>query len=160
LGVFLEPVTTAIVAALSSGGTFVLKEAATDTVKDAYGALKAWIQKHYSDAGVSVERLEKQPASKARQEVVGEDLERAGVATDAELVRLAKTVVELIQNQPPDVTRSIGVDLGTLDQANVTFGNVIAGKNATTVKIENVSGGTLRFGDVTASSETASPKKP
>jgi hypothetical protein len=149
----------AIVAALSSGGTFVLEKAGTEVVKDAYGALKARIQKHYSDAGVSVERLEKQPASKARQEVVGEDLERAGVATDAELVRLAKTVVELIQNQPPDVTRSIGVDVGELAQANVTFGNVLAGKGAKAIRIEKVAGGMLRFGDVTASEETEPPKK-
>jgi hypothetical protein len=152
----MDPV-TAIVATLSAGGVFVLNEVATDAVKDAYSGLKAWLKNHYPR--VSVDQLEEQPASKARQAVVAEDLEREGASKDADLIRLAQTVVELIQKQGPDVARSIGVDLGTLDQANVTFGNVFAGKGETGVKIENVSGGSLVFGDVTASSETESPKK-
>jgi hypothetical protein len=149
----------AIVAALSSGGTFVLKEAATEAVKNAYAALKVWIHDRYPGANVSVDQLEQQPASKARQEVVGQDLEREGASTDAQLVKLAQTVVELIQTQSPDVARSIGVDLGELDQADVTFGNVLAGKSATGVNIQKIAGGTLQFGDVTASVETESPKK-
>jgi hypothetical protein len=154
----LESVTTAIVAALSSGGTFVLKGVATEAIKSTYAALKARILTRSPAADVSVAQLEQQPASKARQEVVGEDLERAGAFTDPELVMLAQAVVVLIQQQPTDVARSIGVDVGELDQANVTFGKVVAGKDATGVKIAKVAGGSLEFGDVTASGETA-PKK-
>jgi hypothetical protein len=51
------------------------------------------------------------------------------------------------------------VDLGELDQADVTFGDVLAGKGATGVKIQKIAGGTVQFGDVTASVETESPKK-
>jgi hypothetical protein len=154
----LEPVTTAIVAALSSGGTFVLKGVATEAIKSAGAALNARIHKLYPAAHVSVAQLEQQPASKALQAVVGEDLERAGAFTDPELLRLAQAVVVLIQQQPPNVARSIGVDVGELDQANVTFGNVVAGKGATGVKIAKVASGSLEFGDVTASGEAA-PKK-
>ena len=147
----MDPV-TAIVAALSAGGVFVLKEVASEGVKDAYGELKARLKNHYP--GVSVDELEEQPASKARQAVVAEELEREEASKDTDLVRFAQTVVEMIQKQGRDVARSIGVDLGTLDQANVTFGNVLAGKGATGVKIEKVSGGSLVFGDVSASTET------
>jgi hypothetical protein len=152
----MDPV-TAIVTALSGGGVFVLNEVASDALKDAYGGLKAWLKSHYPR--VSIDQLEEQPSSKARQAVVEEDLERAGASKDTDLVRLAQTVVVLIQKQGPDAARSIGVDLGTLYQANVTFGNVLAGKGATGVKIEKVSGGSLHFGDVTAPTEAESSKK-
>jgi hypothetical protein len=153
----VESITTAIVSALSTGAAFVGKEVATQALKDAYAGLKGWIKSHYP--GVSIEQLEKQPTSKARQEVVGEDLERESASQDTELVKLAQTMVELIQKQAPDVARSIGVDLGELDQANVTFGNVLAGRGATGVKVDKVKGGTLSFKDVTAGSETDPSKK-
>jgi hypothetical protein len=154
----LEPITTAIISALSTGAALGGKEIATQALKDAYAGLKGWITSHYP--GVSVEQLEKQPTSKARQEVVGEDLEREGASADTELVKLAKTVVDLIQKQAPEIARSIGVDLGELDQANVTFGKVLASsRDATGVKIDKVKGGTLSFQDVTAGSETDPSKK-
>ena len=153
----MDPITTAIVSSLSAGAAFVGKEAATEGIKDAYAGLKAWIQHHYS--GVSVEQLEKQPASKACQEVVAEDLERDNVFEDGELVNLAQTLVDLIRMQAPDVARSIGVDLGMLDQANVTFGNVLATGGATGVKVDKVTGGSLHFGDVAATSDIDSVKK-
>jgi hypothetical protein len=102
--------------------------------------------------------LELQPVSKARQAVLGEDLERAGAATDPELAKLAHTIVMLIAQQPPEVARSIGVDVGELHQASVTFGNVVAGKDATGVKITKMVGGTAHFRDVTAGDENV-PKK-
>ena len=154
----MEFITTAIISALSAGAAFVGKEIASQALKDAYAGLKGWINSHYP--GVSIEQLEKHPTSKARQEVVGEDLEREGASEDTELVKLARSMVELIQKQPPDVARSIGVDLGALDQANVTFGNVLASsRDATGVKIDKVKGGTLSFQDVTAGSETDPSKK-
>ena len=68
-------------------------------------------------------------------------------------------MVELIQKQAPDIARSIGVDLGELDQANVTFGNVLASRGATGVKIDKVKGGTLSFKDVTAGRPETDPSK-
>jgi hypothetical protein len=149
-------VTTAVVQALSVGGRFVLTETASEVVRDAYSALKSWIHDRYP--GVSLESLEKHPASQARREVVREDLEREGASEDTELVRLAQCLVDLVRSQP-DAARSIGVDLGVLDQADVTFGKVLAGKGATGVKIAKVIRGTLQFGDVSASSETDPPEK-
>jgi hypothetical protein len=158
LGVLLEPI-TAVVAALSSGAMFVLKGVATEAIKNAYAAVKTHIQKQQPVADPSVAQLELQPASKARQAVLSEDLERAGASTDSVLLQLAQAVVLLIQQQSPEVARSIGVDMGELDQANVTFGNVVAGKEATGVKIHRVAGGSVQFGDVTASGDAESAKK-
>ena len=46
-----------------------------------------------------------------------------------------------------------------LDQANVTFGNVLATGGATGVKVDKVTGGSLHFGDVAATSDIDSVKK-
>jgi hypothetical protein len=157
-GVLLEPI-TAVVAALSSGATFVLKGVATEAIKSAYAALNARIQKLYPAAHVSVAQLEQQPASKARQAVLSEDLERVGAATDPELVQLAQAVVMLIQ-QSPEVARSIGVDVGALQNAKVEFQEVLAREGGTGVKIDTVTGGELKFGKVTAGTEHGdTPKK-
>jgi len=137
----VEPITTAIISALYTGAALGSKEIATQALKDAYAGLKGRIKSHYP--GVSIQQLEKQPTSKARQEVIGEDLEREGASEDTEVVKLARTMVELIQKQAPDVARSIGVDLGELDQADVTFGNVLAGRGATGVKVDKVKGAVL-----------------
>jgi hypothetical protein len=103
--------------------------------------------------------LEEQPASKARQMAVGEDLEREGASKDTELLKLAQTVVDVIRTQAPDTARSIGIDVGELDEVNATFGNVLAGKGATGVKVDRATGGSLQFGDVTATSGNDSGKK-
>jgi hypothetical protein len=153
----VDPITTAIVTAVSTGAAFGGKEIAAQAVKDAYAGLKSWIKSHHP--GVSVEQLEEQPTSKARQDVMGEELEREGASKDTELAKLAQRLVELIQKQAPEIARSIGVDLGELNQANVTFGKVLAGKGATGVKIEKVTGSTLAFEDVTAASEGTDPSK-
>jgi hypothetical protein len=152
----VDPITAAIVAALSAGAAAAGKEVVTQATKEAYGALKSWIKSHYSN--VSVDQLEQQPSSKARQDVVAEDLDRTGATKDTELITLAKTLTDQLRSQAPQL-QSIGVDLGQLNQADVTFGNVLASKGATGVKIDTVTGGKLHFGDVTATSESEAPKK-
>ena len=147
----MEPITASIVTALWTGAAFVGKEAATAAVKDAYAGLKAWIQRHYS--GVSIEQLEDQPTSKARQEVVGEDLEREQASADPEVARLARELVALIEKEAPDQARAIGVDIGALQNAKAEFEQVVAMQGATGVKIDTVSGGELKFGKVTAGTE-------
>jgi hypothetical protein len=153
----MEPITTAIVAALWSGAAFAGKETATAAIKDAYAALKTRIQRHYS--GVSIEQLESQPTSKARQEVVGEDLEREGASADPEVARLARELVGLIEQQAPDEARTIGVDMGALENAKAEFDEVLAGHGATGVKIDTVTGGELKFGKVRAGTQNEEDAK-
>jgi hypothetical protein len=53
----MDPITAAIVTAVSAGAAVVAKEAVTQATKDAYAALKGWIRQHYSD--VSVDQVER-----------------------------------------------------------------------------------------------------
>jgi hypothetical protein len=153
----MEPITTAIVTALSTGAAFVGKETATAAVKDAYGSFKAWIQRHYT--GVSIDQLEQQPASKALQDVVGEDLERVNASEDPEIVRRARELVDLIEKEGPDAARAVGIDIRTLQNAKTEFEEVVARKGATGVKIDTVTGGELKFGKVTAGTEDGDTTK-
>ena len=153
----MEPIATAIVSAISSGAAVAGKDVATQALKDAYAGLKGWLKNHHP--GVKVSELEKEPMSKPRQEAVAEDLAREGALSNSDLIGLAHTVLELVRKEGFEVARSIGVDLGQLEQANVTFGNVLAGKGATGVKVDNVRGGTLSFQDVVARFETDPSKK-
>src|SRR4051794_31500536 len=106
----MEEIATAIVTALSTGAAFVAKETTSEIVKDAYTNLKSWLQSHYPN--VSIGELERQPTSKARQEVVREDLESEDVLKDSELIKLAGTIVELVKKETRDTAATIGVDLG------------------------------------------------
>ena len=45
----MEPITTAIISALSTGAALGGKEIATQALKDAYAGLKGWITSHYLD---------------------------------------------------------------------------------------------------------------
>jgi hypothetical protein len=145
----MDPITLAIVAALASGAATGVTEPATMAIRDAYGGLKTWIQQRYPT--VSLDQLEQHPASEARRQVVAEDLKREGIAGDTELIQRAQTVVDLVRQHAPDVARSIGVDIGELDRATATFGNVLAGRDATGVRMQNVTDSNLQFGDITAS---------
>lgn len=153
----MEPITTAIVTALSTGAAFAAKETATAAIKDAYAGLKARIQGRYS--GASIELLEIQPTSKARQEVVGEDLERERASADPEVARLARELLGLIVKEGPDEARAIGVDIGALQNAHAQFEEVVARQGATGVKIDTVSGGELKFGKVSAGAERGDAAK-
>jgi hypothetical protein len=85
----LTLLTNALVAGLSN--------VAKDAVKDSYNALKQYLQRKISNnngAQEALKSLEKNPASEARQAVVKEELGDAGLANDAELIALARSILE------------------------------------------------------------------
>src|SRR5690348_9936052 len=96
----MEPI-SAIVMALALGAAAAAKEVGGEAVKDAYGALKAFIISHYPKT--SVDSLEAAPESERRRAVVEEDLQAANAASDVELAGLARRLVELIRQQAPDI---------------------------------------------------------
>jgi tetratricopeptide (TPR) repeat protein len=133
-------VTSAVGTVVAAGGAFVLKKICPNPVRDAYSELRAWIFDNHPGV-TSIERIEREPSSPELQEVLRHELEREEVAQDRELIKRAQILVELVQMQAPDVVRSIGVDLGVLDQVNVIFERVLAGHGIVGAKIENVTSG-------------------
>ncbi len=92
--------TTLILTALATGASEVLKDTATQAVKDAYDGLKALIKRKFkgnSDAEMILRRHEQQPETwKAPLE---EELDQTDVAQDQEVLAAAQKVMTLIQPQ-------------------------------------------------------------
>jgi len=155
----MDPISI-IVTALVTGAATALKPVAEQAIKDAYAGLKGLIQQKYGRVDVAV--LETDPASKARQAVVKEDLEKTGAGQDEELLREAKALLDAIQAHASDVPETVGLDLEEIKGASLNAERILAeGPHAAGVKVKRADiQGDIRFSDVTARSrEDAPPKK-
>ena len=97
----MDPITTAILAALAVGVSSGATEVGKKLIVDAYDALKAALKKKCgveSDVVEAVEKLEEDPESKARQAVVGEEVADAKLLEDLELTKLAQALMDALQN--------------------------------------------------------------
>jgi len=117
----VDPITAAIAAGAAAG----LTEISSQVVKDAYSALESALRSRFPriDPGP----LEERPGSQAKQLSLAEDLAQAGADRDAELLRLARAVVEAVQRDAPQAAASVGVDLERV--------------RAEAIRIEGVQGG-------------------
>lgn len=89
----MEPITSAIIAALVSGINAVGSEA----VKDAYSALKGWLLDNLSsnsETADALEELESNPEAALPQERLNAELVEARVADNSEVLALLKTLIE------------------------------------------------------------------
>jgi hypothetical protein len=155
----MDPISI-IVMALVSGAAAALKPTTEQAIKDAYAGIKGLIQRKFGRVDVAV--LETDPASKARQAVVQEDLEKAGAGQDVEVLRQAKALLDAIQTHAPEVPKSVGLDLEDIKGASLTAERILAeGPNATGVRAKGLEiTGDIRISDVTArSGEDMPPKK-
>lgn len=119
----MDPITL-IVTALAFGAAFGLKATAPPAIKNAYAGLKQLIQDRYAAAYDSVEHLEKSPESKSRHDGVEEELEKTGAATDADLVKQARALVELVMEHDREAAYRSRIDLGDRDAA-LLLGNLL-----------------------------------
>ena len=90
----MEPITTALVAALG--------KLAEPAVKDAYEGLKALIVRKLGAKHPVVDAvgsLEKKPDSAGRRETLGEEITSSTAAADAEIVAAARALLENVQKQ-------------------------------------------------------------
>jgi primosomal replication protein N len=135
----MDPVSL-IVSALIGGLTAGLTDTAQVVTKDMYDALKARLMKKAAgneDAQDAIAKVEKQPESKARQELLKEELGKLPLEHDEELLKLAQSLLEALKESggkagkyDVDVQNSQGIVVG--DNANVTqnFGDTKGKKKA------------------------------
>jgi outer membrane protein assembly factor BamB len=129
----MDPVTL-VVSAMIAGLTAGLTDTAKTATKDLYDALKARLMKKTEmneDAQDAIAKIEKQPDSKARQELLKEELGKLSLDNDEELIKLAKSLLEVLKETEGksgkytvDIQNSQGIVVG--DNADVTqnFGDV------------------------------------
>jgi outer membrane protein assembly factor BamB/primosomal replication protein N len=123
----MDPVTL-VVSALIGGLTAGLTDTAKAATKDMYDALKARLMKKAEtneDAQDAIAKVEKQPDSKARQELLKEELEKLSLDDDEDLLKIAQSLLDALKESDDkvgkynvDVQNSQGIVIG--DNPNVT----------------------------------------
>ena len=91
----MDPITTAIVAAIAAVGS--------SAIKDSYSALKALLKKKFgekSDLIEAINKLETKPQSEARKATVQEEIEAAQANDDLEIVQLAQSLLQKLKEHP------------------------------------------------------------
>ena len=138
----MDPLTV-IISALTAGAAAAAKDVVAQAVKDGYVGLKALIVRRFgqkADVKDALKGVEKKPDSEARQAVLKEELKAAGAAQDAEVVRQAQALLELLKQH--------GLVSGTTYKATLVGSGAIAqGPGAVAAGERGVAVG----GDVTGS---------
>lgn len=99
----MDPVTTAILAAIAGGLVKGASETVPAAVRDAYIGLRDSIKRRFgadSSVEAAISDLENKPDSTARRAVVEEEIKASGAASDSELVTAAEQLLELISAIP------------------------------------------------------------
>lgn len=127
----MEPVTTAILAAIAAGATAGVSDTAKKAINDTYDGLKGLLQKKLGgDSKVveAVEKLEADPESAGWKETVGKEVAKAGADRDQELIAAAEAVLarleELPAGQQQHIQSAIGRYIAQADRGSTATVNV------------------------------------
>jgi len=104
----MDPITTAIVAALSAGTLSGLTEASKTATTDAYNSLKALLIKKFgakSEMAQAFDRLEANPELIGHQETLQAEIVTVNAEQDQEVFAAAKHVLALVHPQQAVVSK-------------------------------------------------------
>jgi hypothetical protein len=144
--VSVDPISL-IVVALATGAAAGLKPTAEAAIRDAYAGLKRLVADRYH--GVDVSPLERQPTSEAKRRSLAEDLQETNAAGDADVLRAAKALLDLVAERDPAAATTVGVDLEDVRAAFVDIEKVRSGGVGVRGRGWKVEGG-VRIKDVDA----------
>jgi hypothetical protein len=98
----MDPITTAIVAALSAGAASGLTETSKTAITDAYHQLKELLTKKFgakSEVVQAIDQLEAKPESTGRKETLQEEIIEVKAEQDHEVLTAAQHVLTLLYPQ-------------------------------------------------------------
>jgi hypothetical protein len=99
----MDPITTAIVAALTAGLVSGVTKVGEQAISEAYEKLKGLLSKKFgakSKAVKAVKELEANPKSDARKAVVREEMANAKADQDKELIQAAQALLKSVKVLP------------------------------------------------------------
>jgi hypothetical protein len=102
----MDPITTAIVAAIAAGAVVGVTKVAGQVVVDAYAKLKELLGKKFgakSNIVKAVKDLEANPKSAARKEVVKEEVAAVKADQDKDLIQAAQALIKTVKALPGGV---------------------------------------------------------
>ncbi len=132
----MDPITTSIVAALTTGITTSASKVGQQAILDAYTALKNLLKKKFGDQSdiiKSVEGLEAKPESAGRQETLKEEIAAAKVGQDPEICKAAQALLDQIRQQPhgeQHIQQAIGSNIAQADRSSSATVNINTPKNS------------------------------
>ena len=112
--------------AIATGAATGLHNTANLVIKDAYEALRQYIQFKYDK--VNLELLETQPDSDEERSVLEYELKKYDADKDLELIRLSNKMIEVVRLREPDTYKSIGVRLKDVDLAILSVKKILVGR--------------------------------
>ncbi len=137
---------SAIIAALAAGAGAIASGALSEAGKDAYKALKASIQRYISPE--SIGKLEQEPGSGSRKEIIAKELDQAGKADDPGLATLAQAVVDAVRKGDGGGVAT-GIALEEIEAINVRLKDIVASGPGVSIKKAKLAGD-LEISGVTA----------
>lgn len=151
-----------IAGAVANGAAAAMKSVATRAVKDTYAGLITLIKNTYkahAHVADAVEHLAKTPEDKHRRAALAEEL-KASIPEEKsthDIVAAASALMIAIENEAPDSSLAIGLNIGELKAAALRFERVNAPGYGIGVKIEEANiEGTASFKGIGGASP---PKK-
>ena len=99
----MDPITAAIVAAVSAGAISGLTEASKTAITDAYNKLKALLAKKFggdSEVVHSVNEVEAKPDAAGRKAMLQAEVAIAKADQDQDLLQAAQALLQLLQASP------------------------------------------------------------
>ncbi len=126
----MEPVTTAIVAAIVAGVASGGGKVGESVLTDAYAGLKGMLKRKFggeSEVAKAVDNLEARPDSDGRKETLKEEVEAVGADQDAEVRQAAQGLLDQLKAQPggeQHIQNAIGSFIAQADRSSTATVNV------------------------------------
>ena len=126
----MDPISTAIIAALTAGVTGGATKVGQQALVDAYAALKSLLKRKFgdhSDVVKSVEGLEAKPESAGRKETLKEEVATAKADQDPEIRQAAQNLLNQISTLPggeQHIQQAIGSYIAQADRNSTASVNV------------------------------------
>lgn len=150
----MDPVTL-IVGALAAGAATGLTDATAEAITDAYKTLKNLITQKYPD--VSPNGVERKPESDVQRAALDEELRELGAAEDAELVAVARALLEAIKNNEPKAAQTVGVNLARIWADDIEIEDIKAKSGSTAVRASEVTARKVKIKGVETDGEPNHP---
>ncbi len=118
----MDPITAAILAALSTGAASGFRDTAKVAITDGYNKLKELLTKKYgasSDVVQAIDKLEAKPTSAGRQGTLAEEVKEAGADQDGELLALVEQIRHLLKEHARENAAVQQIITGSYDATSV-----------------------------------------
>ncbi len=128
----MDPVTTALVAALTSGAAAGLTDTAKTAITEAYQALKDLLRKKFGSESTllqSVSVLEAKPTAVSRQQTLDEEIIDIHAHQDPDILHAAQQVLQQI-NASPEAQQHVQHVIGDYNAVVQGIGNATVNVNS------------------------------